>query len=136
MFWMDIRLRNLHSTYAGVVSRDSVRIALTYVALNGLDVTAADIKNVYLQAPSSEKHYIVYGAEFGLENVGKTALIRRALYSGKSASRDFCNDLLSCMDHLGFVSCKADPDAWMRHAVKRDGSEYYEIFFYIQRMRL
>jgi len=32
------------STYAGVVSRDSIRIALTYAALNGLDVTAADIR--------------------------------------------------------------------------------------------
>ena len=31
------------STYAGVVSRQSVRIALTYAALNGIDVFAADI---------------------------------------------------------------------------------------------
>ena len=59
------------STYAGVVSRDSVRIAFTYAALNSLDVMAADIQNAYLQAPSSQKHYIVCGAEFGLENVGK-----------------------------------------------------------------
>jgi hypothetical protein len=40
------------STYAGVVSRESVRIALTYAASNGLDVVAADIRNAYLQAPS------------------------------------------------------------------------------------
>jgi hypothetical protein len=40
------------STYAGVVSRESVRIALTYAALNGLKVCAADIRNAYLQAPS------------------------------------------------------------------------------------
>ena len=31
------------STYAGVVSRESVRIAFTYAALNGVDVMAADI---------------------------------------------------------------------------------------------
>jgi hypothetical protein len=62
-----------HSTYAGVVSRDSVRIALTYAALMGLDVIAADIRNAYLQALSSEKHYIICDVEFGLENnVGKT----------------------------------------------------------------
>ena len=60
-----------NSTYAGVVSRDSVRIALTYAALNNLDVCACDIQNAYLQAPSSEKHYIICGPEFGLENVGK-----------------------------------------------------------------
>ena len=38
-------------TYAGVVSRESIRIALTYAALNGLDVFAGDIRNAYLQAP-------------------------------------------------------------------------------------
>ena len=37
------------STFAGVVSRESVRIALTYAALNNIDVNAADIKNAYLQ---------------------------------------------------------------------------------------
>ena len=39
------------STYAGVVSRESVRIALTYAALNKLDVISGDICNAYLQAP-------------------------------------------------------------------------------------
>jgi hypothetical protein len=41
------------STYASVVSRESVRIALTYAAQNGLEVCAADIRNAYLQAPFS-----------------------------------------------------------------------------------
>ena len=30
------------------------------------------------------------------------------------------------MHHLGFTSCKADPDAWTRPAKKSDGSEYWE----------
>ena len=59
------------STYAGVVSRERVRIALTYAALNKLDVIAGDICNAYLQAPSSQKYFIVCGTEFGIENVGK-----------------------------------------------------------------
>ena len=115
-----------HSTYAGVVSRESVRIALTYAALNDIDVNAADIRNAYLQAPTSEKHYIVCGLEFGLENVGKRALIRRALYGGKSAGRDFRNHLRECMNMLHFKSCPADPDVWMRPATKSDGSKYWE----------
>ena len=45
------------STYAGVVSRESVRIAFTYAALNGLDVFVADIRNAFLQTPSSRKDY-------------------------------------------------------------------------------
>jgi hypothetical protein len=68
------------SMYAGVVSRDSVQIAFTYAALNGVDVCAPDIKNGYLQAPSSCKDYIICGPKFGLENVGKVALIHCALY--------------------------------------------------------
>ena len=115
-----------NSTFAGVVSRESVRIALTYAALNDINVCAADIKNAYLQAPSSEKHYIICGLEFGLEHVGKVALIRRALYGGKSSGADFWKHLRSCMNHLGFKSCRGDPDVWMRPAQKDDGSTYWE----------
>ena len=40
---------NLTTTnFAGVVSRDTVRIALTYAALNGLNVMSSDILNAYL----------------------------------------------------------------------------------------
>ena len=41
--------------YASVVSRESVRIVLTMAALNDLEVKVADIQNVYLTAPVSEK---------------------------------------------------------------------------------
>ena len=59
-----------HSTYAGVVSREIIRIALTYSALNHLDVCACNIQNAYLQSPSSEKRFIICGPEFGLDNIG------------------------------------------------------------------
>jgi hypothetical protein len=106
------------STYAGVVSRESVCVAFTYAAaLNGLDVFAADIRNSYLQAPSSQKDYIICGPEFGIENVGKVGLIYRALYGGKAAGKDFRNHQRSCMRHMKFISCPtADPDVWMRPA--------------------
>ena len=57
-------------TYTGVVSRESVCIALTYATLNDLDVFAADIQNAHLQAPSLQKDYIICGPEFGVENIG------------------------------------------------------------------
>jgi hypothetical protein len=101
------------STYAGVVSRESVCIAFAYAALNGLGVCAADIRNVCLQAPSSQKDYVTCGPEFGLENAGKNALIHRALCGGKAAGRDFRNNLRACMPHLDFTPCLADPDVWM-----------------------
>ena len=30
------------------------------------------------------------------------------------------------MKHLGYVSCPADADVWMRPTQREDGSEYYE----------
>ena len=63
------------STFTGMVSRESVRIAFTYATLNGLQVFAADIRNAYLQAPSSQKDYVVCGPEFRIENIGKVTLI-------------------------------------------------------------
>ena len=114
------------SSYAGVVSRESIRILLTHAALLGLDVFAADIRNAYLQAPTSERHYIVCGDEFGIENVGKRALIERALYGGKCAGRDFWHHLRGCMKHLEFESSRADPDVWYRLSKRADGTEYYE----------
>jgi hypothetical protein len=108
------------------VSRESVRIALTYAALYGLEVCAADIRNAYLQAPSSNKDYIICGPEFGIEHEGKVALIHRALYGGKSAGRDFRNLLRSCMHFLNFKSCPADPDVWMRPAIKSDGTKVWD----------
>ena len=90
------------STYAGVVSRESVWIAFTYAALNGVDVCAADTQNAYLEAPFSQKHYIICGPEFGLENVGKAALIHWVLYVGKTAGCDFRNHLYACIRHLDF----------------------------------
>lgn len=114
------------STYAGVVSRESVRIALTYAALNGLQVWAADVQNAFLQAPTTQKHYIICGPEFGPENEGKRALIKRALYGGKTAGKDFRDHLRSCMEHLGFTSCLADPDVWYRPALKDGVGKVYE----------
>ena len=120
------------STYAGVVSRESVHIALTYAALNDLDVFAADIRNAYLQAPSSQKDYIICGPEFGVENIGRTALIHRALYGGKAGGRDFRNHLCSCMEFLNFKSCLAYLNVWMRPAIKSNGNTYYEyILLYV-----
>jgi hypothetical protein len=48
-------------TFTSVVSRESVRIALTLAALNDVDVKMADIENAYLTAPLTEKVWTVLG---------------------------------------------------------------------------
>ena len=68
-----------HCTYAGVVLRESVRIALTFAALMDLEVLTADIQNAYLQAPPSEQFYIIAGPEWGSRQ-GQRMLVVRALY--------------------------------------------------------
>jgi hypothetical protein len=81
------------SSFARVVSHDRIHISLTYAALLGLPVIRANTRNAYLQAPSSEKHFIICGPEFGIENEGRVALIWRALYGGKVAGRDVWHHL-------------------------------------------
>ena len=71
-------------------------------------------------------HFIYCGPDFGLENVGKVASIRRALYGSKAAGRDCWHHLWSCMEHLKFQSSKADPDVWFRASKQKDGTPYHE----------
>ena len=54
-------------TYASVVTREPVRLALTIAALNDLKVKAGDVLNAYLTAPNSEKIWMVLGPEWGTD---------------------------------------------------------------------
>jgi hypothetical protein len=72
-------------TYASVVSRETVRVALTLAALNDLKVKVGDVLNACITAPITEKVWTVLGPEFG-QDTGKSAVIVRALYGLKSAS--------------------------------------------------
>ena len=91
-----------------------MRIVLTYTTLHGFDLWAADIMNAFVQAPTTEKYWVDCGPEFGSDNIGKQAVVIRALYGMKSSSRDFRNYLRDYMDHMGYKSCVADLDLWMR----------------------
>ena len=94
------------SSYAGVVSRKSILILLTHAALHGIPFMAADVRNAYLQAPTSKKHFVICGPEFGIENIGKKAIVTRALYGGKVSGRYFWHHLRSCMIFLGLITHK------------------------------
>jgi hypothetical protein len=116
-------------TYSSVVSRDSVRIALTSAALNDLSVLACDIQNAYLTAPCREKIWTIAGPEFGPETAGKTMLIVRALYGLKTSGAAFRAFLADTLHDLGFTPSLADPDVWMRPAVKENFFKYWELVF-------
>ena len=50
----------------------------------------------------------------------------RALYGLKSAGAAFRSFLAITLDDMGFKPSDADPDVWLRPAVKPDKEEYYE----------
>ena len=112
-------------TYASVVSRESVRIAMVLAALNDLNIKTADIQNAYLSAPCLEKIVIRVGPEFG-EDCGRLAIIVRALYGLASSGAAFRNHLADAMHTLGYQPCKADRDVWIKPMVRpEDKFKYY-----------
>ena len=109
-------------TYSSVVSRGSGCIALTIAALNNLDVLACGIQNAYLTAQCREKIWTRTGPEFGSES-GCIMIVVRALYGLKSSGVAFRALLAETLYDLGYLPTKADPDVWIRLAVKANGFE-------------
>ena len=88
-------------TYASVVSRETVCLALTIAALNALEFKVGDVLNAYITAPISKKVWTILGPEFG-PNATKPAIIVRALYGlKKSAGSSFCMHLAPFMQQMG-----------------------------------
>jgi hypothetical protein len=65
-------------TYASVVSRETVRLALTFASLNDLKVRMGDVLNAYITTPVKEKVWNILGPKFGHDS-GKSAVIVHAL---------------------------------------------------------
>ena len=98
-------------TYSLVVSRDSIWIALTVVALNELEVMACNIQNAYLTTDCCKKIWTRAGPEFGLE-ASTIMFIRKALYGLRSSGATFRAHLAETLYDIGFVPTRADPDVW------------------------
>jgi Reverse transcriptase (RNA-dependent DNA polymerase) len=93
--------------------------------LNDLDILAAAIGNAYLNAYTAEKFYTITGPEFG-DEAGRVAIIVHALYGLKSSGAAWHAFFAQSLSDTGFISCKSDPDMWLRPEIKTDGSKYYE----------
>jgi hypothetical protein len=114
-----------HHTYASVVTRESVRIAFLYAALNDLNVLGCDVSNAYLNAPCREKIWVDAGAEFGSDQ-GAVMIVKKALYGLKSSGFSWKKMLTQNLEDMGYKSSIADPDVFIRMATKPNGDEYYE----------
>ena len=69
----------LYINYSGEVSLCGLILVLFLVELNNLDTCSKDIENVYLEAESKEKVFIIAGKEFGLLS-GNLLVINKSLY--------------------------------------------------------
>jgi len=115
-----------HLTYSSVVTRESVRIAFLYAALNNIDILGCDVGNAYLNAPCQEKIWVKAGKEFG-DDEGSVMIIKRALYGLRSSGFSWRQMLAQTLDDMGYVSTRADPDVYRRKSYKPDGTPYYEL---------
>jgi hypothetical protein len=88
--------------YSSVVSRDSMRIALTIASLSKWNVLAADVQNAYLNAPTKEKCRTIAGPEFGPDNEGRPILITGAIYGLRSSRERWRDHLADTIGRMGF----------------------------------
>ena len=96
------------------------------MALNDLNILAADVQNAYLNAPTEEKCWFKAGLEFGPDQVGQPVIIMRALHGLKSSGARWWDHMANTLRSAGFHSCLADPDVWMQKNTKPDGTKYWE----------
>jgi hypothetical protein len=103
----------LESVYSGVVSLRGLRIITFLSELNGLDLWATDISNVYLEDFTMEQNYIIADPEFG-QLEGHYLIIVKAIYGLSTSGLCWHERFADCLRNEGFSPCKAEPDIWMR----------------------
>ncbi|KAL7476537.1 hypothetical protein ACHAW6_002394 [Cyclotella cf. meneghiniana] len=98
-------------TYASVMSQEIMCIALLVVC-----EWATDVLNVYSTVPCHKNIWTTLGQEFG-DDCGPKAMI--------SSGTAFRVHLVRCLCKIGYRSCLADPDLWLKEQTDRKGSRYY-----------
>ena len=58
--------------------------------------------------------------------MGKNFIVVKALYGLKSSGAAFRSFLAEKLDEIAYKPSMADPDVWMRLAIKPDKETYYE----------
>ena len=94
----------IESIYSGVVSIRSITLVILLAKLNNLEVWGADIGNVYLEAKTKEKLYVVAGPEFE-ELEGHILVIFKALYGLKSPCLRWSQMIHDIMLDMDFSTC-------------------------------
>ena len=80
--------------------------------------------NCSQNGPHHLKDWTTLGLEFG-KYQGKNSLTVWTLYGLKSAGVAFCVHLALFLRQMGYVSCKADPDLWLKEETRPDDKFRY-----------
>ena len=106
-----LTLDPVENIYSGVVSLRHLRLLIFLGVLNNLELWGADIGNVYLEAYTHEKLFIIAGAQFE-ELEGFILFFNKALYGLKSSGKtERFQDIIKDM---GFKHSKPEPCVWMK----------------------
>ena len=92
--------------------------------LNGMEIWAADVGNVDLEAKMSERVYIIGGPEFA-EREGHVLVIYKALQTSQQWKK--AQRFSDCLCEMGFIPSMVEPEIWMRHC----GDKWEYIGMYI-----
>ena len=118
------------TTYASIVSRETVKIALMITAINDLEAELFDILNVHIETPVTKKVWTTLGPEFSKDS-RKTAVIVRGLHGLKLAGAAFISHVARCMESLGYKPCRTNLNLWLKHEIRpEDGFQYYSYLLY------
>ena len=79
-----------------------------------------------MNSPCREKLWTAAGSEFGSEK-GSIMIIARALHGLKSSRAAWRSTLAQSMEQLDYKPTQADPDVWIKRAMKGDGTPYYKM---------
>jgi hypothetical protein len=113
--------------YSGVVGMDTVRLAFSLAAMQGLDVCAADIATAFLYGKTREKVYIIAGPEFGPELEGRKLIVDGGLYGLRTSAARYHERCSAVLRKLGFRPTKVDADLYVR----RKGDHYEYLATYV-----
>jgi hypothetical protein len=92
---------------------------------NAQPVTVADVSGAFIHADHHRKMYIKCGPEFG-EKEGQVAVLKKALYGLREASKLWMDHMSTIMTDLGWKRSKADENLWRRREkAKYKGQIYY-----------
>ena len=107
----------IENIYSDEVSLINLSLLIFLGKLNNLELWGADIGNVYLEAFTDEKLYVVTGPKFQ-ELEGYILIFPKALYGLKSSHKRWDEVIHGKLRDMKILHSKADPCIWLRKATQ------------------